>query len=123
MKTGRKSSNSTDNQIIDDRIKKLFANYVMPESERLKSLPDPFGLRCSEDVESYFEEPRHPKLVSHQLMDLDSEEELAARLSDLWQDAPNLLAMVPEMAKLAVALKSGSEDQSADLDSFIYVMY
>jgi hypothetical protein len=123
MKTGRKSSSSTDDQIIDDRIKKLFVDYIMPESERLKSLPDPYGIRCSEDVQSYFEEPRHPKLVSHQLMDLDSEEEMVSRLSDMWRDSPNLLAMIPEMAKLALELRSGSEDQSADLDSFIYVMY
>ena len=56
-------------------------------------------------------------------MDLDSEEELVSRLSDMWRDSPNLLAMIPEMAKLALELRTGSEDQSADLDSFIYVMY
>jgi hypothetical protein len=123
MKTGRKSSSSTDDQMTDDRIRELFTKYILSESERLKSLPDPYGIRCSGDVESYFEEPRHPHLVSHQLMDLDSEEEMVSRLSDMWRDSPNLLAMIPEMAKLALELRSGSEDQSADLDSFIYVMY
>ena len=109
--------------MTDDRIRELFTKYILPESERLKSLPDPYGIRCNADVQSYFEEPRHPQHVSHQLMDLDSEEELVSRLSDMWRDSPNLLAMIPEMAKLALELRTGSEDQSADLDSFIYVMY
>jgi hypothetical protein len=123
MKTGRRNSNSTEFSGLEARIQRLFERSVLGNdtirSESLASMKT----QVFTDAESYFEPPRHPGQLSHQTMDLDSEADLKNALEALWKDDPARLALIPEMVAIAMELKNSTEEQSAEIDSFIYVMY
>ena len=123
MKTGRRNSSSTEPTGIEGRIEALYARSVMGDDALRARALDSMGAGFDPGAESYFESPRHPEATSHQCMDLDSEADLAAALEALWKGDPGRLAMVPETARLAGELKVESVEQSAEIDSFIYVMY
>jgi len=108
---------------MNTEIRDLFQNYVLKESASLKEGKDQLHIHADKNLTTYYERPRHLPQLSYELMDLDNEKELTENMTKLWKDNPNLLLMIPEMVKVAMALKGQEKDQSADLDSFIYVMY
>ena len=108
---------------MNTEIRDLFQKYVMKESALLKEGNDVFNIQADKNLITYYESPRHLSQLSYELMDLDSEKEFTEHMTKIWKDSPNLLLMIPEMVKVALALKGQEKDQSADLDSFIYVMY
>jgi len=123
MKTGRRNSNSTEFSGLEARIQRLFERSVLGNdtirSESLASMKT----QVFTDEDSYFEAPQHPDQLSHQSMDLDSEGDLKSALEALWKHDPARLALIPEMVAIAMELKNSTEEQSAEIDSFIYVMY
>lgn len=121
MKTGKKNSNWTNP--MNTEIRDLFQKYVLKESASLKESKDPFHIHADKNLTTYYESPRHLSQLSYELMDLDNEKDFTEHMTKIWKDSPSLLLMIPEMVKAALALKEQEKDQSADLDSFIYVMY
>ena len=123
MRTGRKNSSSTEAEALRAAITRLFEEGLKGNAALRERALASLRTGISPEAETYYETPRHPQQLSHQWMDLDSVDDLGKGLAELWKDEPGLLALVPEMARIAGALKETSSEQSAELDSFIYVMY
>lgn len=123
MKTGRRNSSSTEADALENRIRGLFEKYVLGDDSIQRNAYASIKTEVFTDEESYFEVPRHPDQLSHQKMELDSEADLKRALEALWKDDAARFAIIPEMASIAAELKNSTEEQSAEIDSFIYVMY
>ena len=123
MKTGRRNSNSTDASALEDRIRMLFEKYVLGDERLRLAAQESMKTQVFTDADSYFEDPRYPDQLSHQSMDLDSEGDLKSALEAMWKHDPARLALIPEMVAIAMELRNSTEEQSAEIDSFIYVMY
>jgi len=72
---------------------------------------------------SYFEEPRHKDQLYFQVLDLSSGEGLSKELNQLWKEDPFMLSLVEPMVGVATELRKTGESQSAELGTFIYMMY
>ena len=123
MKTGKRNSSSTEAAALEGRIRLLYEKFILGDDSIHLSAFASMKTEVFTDADSYFEAPRHPDQISHQTMELDSETDLKRALEALWRDDTARLAQIPEMASIAAELKNSSEEQSAEIDSFIYVMY
>lgn len=120
MRTGKKNSNLIN---MKDKVDRIFEEYVLRKHQVMKLENDPLGITIDKNAESYFECPNYPDQLHFQIMALADRNELELELVKLWKQDPVLVSMVPELAKLADELRKENKQQSADLDSFIYVMY
>jgi hypothetical protein len=123
MKTGRRNSNSTEPSAHEGRIMALYEKFVMGDESLRRDALASMGTGVYAGADSYFESPSHPDAISHVAMDLDSETDLTRALESLWRGDAARLAMIPETVRIAGELKNSSQEQSAEIDSFIYVMY
>lgn len=105
-------------------IKTFFENYILPLHQKIKTgevkyLNDDYRT----DADSYFTQPQHAQY--HYLNTIASEDEasLTAYLQDFWKNDPALQPMIPDLVKLALALKEENREQTAELSPFLYVMF
>jgi hypothetical protein len=121
MKIGEKNSSSTNPEHAE--IKRLFDKYILAEKKALTSERDPLSLQIDKNCISYYEKPRFPAQLHYQILDTDNPMILSNLFRELWEKNLELTSMIPDMIKMAIALKNTEQEQSDDLSSFIYVMY
>ena len=108
---------------MKERISRIFKEYILSRHELMKTGSRPLDLAFNNEVDSYFETPRNQEQLHFQLMSLSDSKELEECLSMLWSRDPILRSMITALSPLAEEFRKQGEEQSGELDSFIYVMY
>ena len=109
---------------MKDFIKVFFEAYILPLNKKIRNGELTFlDLNFDNNKESYFTSPAHPLYLYLSHISLENIEQLEAFLKDFWKNEPELLTMVPDLAKLAFKLKEENKEQSAELSPFVYTMF
>lgn len=103
-------------KFFDKHIVHLHRDYAAGNLQTLD-----LGLQPSAD--SYFTEPQHAGQPYLTNIPFDNAGTLQNYLEDFWKDEPQLLELVPDLVKLAFALKEENREQSAELSPFVYAMF
>jgi hypothetical protein len=107
-----------------DNIRNFFETYILPLHLKVKEgkmiyLNEEF----KSEQESYFSTPFHSNLHYLNTISIENELEINSYLQSFWKDEPELQKMVPDLVELALQLKEESQEQTAELSPFLYVMF
>lgn len=109
---------------MHSQIRKFFDKHIarLHTEHAAGNLPT-LDLRFGSPADSYFTEPLHAGQLYLTNIPFDNAGALQIYLEDFWKDEPRLLQLVPDLVKLAFALKEENREQSAELSPFVYAMF
>jgi hypothetical protein len=112
---------STDNtEEIESKIKALFEGVVLCNTHENYLMTV-----HNKNLETYYEEPKHPGQAYFSFIDTNSVESLAEYFNDFWMElgSEEFTLMVGELSELAFQLSADPQSQSDDISPFVYAMY
>lgn len=109
---------------MNDVIRDFFDKHILPLNKKVvHGENDYLNIKTDASKESYFSDPLHPDYLYLTNISLNNEDEVIAYLNEFWKNEPELLGMIPDLAKLIFTLKEESKEQSAELSPFVYAMF
>ena len=105
------------------RLRRLFRGRMRAAAAR-SGEPRFFPLGPDPSAESYFvtRTRREQRSEDFDALGCHGPEEIEARLRELWRDHPQLARLAPDFAALAALVRSREQDTD-EVDPFVYVMY